>query len=746
MAELNQNASNTILSPETLKLGYEKKLGGAKQESFDELIERNVIPAKDTFFGEIADSISEFTSKTVKGAKDIYTGDSKREFSEIKEIPSNLRGAFTPDGQVSMKLALGRDDLRKVDIFRGMFGNVPAELDKYGNAIVNLDESFANRFKIKPGKYYLNEPGASSQDVDDIMTTGLSEIFFARLGSKIGGKYIGGKIGKIVGGGFGAGGGSVAQDLAAGAVGSERGIDPISGLVATAFGLGGEVVSELAVPFLKRFLTNKEFIIDGKITKVGRKTLKSAGLDPDNLTLDFIKDFNIISKQAVSPIEAARLAAGESLPQPVSLSRGDVTRKESIQSIENEILSGNTTPGNIMSDFRVKQQNQLTENIPLIQQKIAPTKVISQSPTDAAVDAFGELNKKSKIAKTRVNRLYTVARGRGKNAFLDNTNFNDQIEFISTKIANDFNPSNTPKAFNLLKDLKKTATKENLNVNDLENWRKRASNSIGSDTSENAAIKATIKEYDSFVDNLMDDLVTSGDADKFKYWFKARTANKEFREKFSDNKIIAKILDKDKPLEPSEAFNLLFTPSAAGKGGVTRTVLKLKKVLSEDGFNKLKQGAFLRITEQAQKVASGEQGVKAFSGAGFKTALVNLQRRTPELYNALFTKSDTALLNQFANVAELATTSVPGGKNVSGTAAVITRRIQSAFGPNIAILVDRLLAPITSQYKTGQAKLLSSGGIDQISLPGGYLSGVSATVGQSEIGDTRRVTVNPNQR
>ena len=40
MAELNQNASNTILSPETLKLGYDKKLGGAKQESFDELIER----------------------------------------------------------------------------------------------------------------------------------------------------------------------------------------------------------------------------------------------------------------------------------------------------------------------------------------------------------------------------------------------------------------------------------------------------------------------------------------------------------------------------------------------------------------------------------------------------------------------------------------------------------------------------------------------------------------------------------
>ena len=65
-----------------------------------------------------------------------------------------------------------------------------------------------------------------------------------------------------------------------------------------------------------------------------------------------------------------------------------------------------------------------------------------------------------------------------------------------------------------------------VSVNDLENWRKRANNSLGADKSENAAIKATIREYDGFVDNLMDDLVLSGDADKCKFWFKARKANK----------------------------------------------------------------------------------------------------------------------------------------------------------------------------------------------------------------------------
>ena len=738
------NNGTPIIPPEILKKGYAGQLG-EKQAQFQEAINRGIIPAKDSFFGEIAEMVKEYSNVAVKGASNLITGDNRRENKNIKEIPSNLRNAFTNDGQVGMKLALGRDDLRKVDIFRDMFGKVPARLDKFGNAIVSLDGSFANRFKIKAGDYYLNEPGASKQDFDDIMTTALSEIFFARLGSKIGGKYFG-TVGKVIGAGAGAGGGSVAQDVVAGVAGSERGVDPISALVATTFGIAGETVSQLAVPFLKKFFTSNEFIKDGVLTSPGKKALRTVGIDPNDVTPEFITKFENFSKTAISPQEAARLAAGESLPQPVGLSQGDITRKESIQSIENEILAKNDTPGNIMSDFRVKQQDQLNKNIPLIQQKIAPTTVSAVDPVDAAVDVFSELNKKSKVAQRKVDRLYTVARGRGKNAFLDNTNLNDQVEIISKNVSENFNPLNTPKAFNLINDLKKVSNLKKVSVNDLENWRKRANNSLGADKSENAAIKATIRQYDGFVDKLMDDLVLSGDADKFKFWFKARKANKEFREKFSDNKIIAKILDKDNPLEPSEAFNLLFTPNAAGKKGVTRTVLKLKETLGEEGFNKLKQGAFLRITEQAQKVASGEQGVKAFSGAGFKTALVNLQRRTPELYNALFTKSDTALLNQFANVAELATTSVPGGKNVSGTAAVVTRKMQQVFGPNLAILVDRLLAPITSQYKTGQAKILTSGGIDQRSLPSGYLSGSFATAGQSEIGDSRRVTVNPNQR
>jgi hypothetical protein len=635
--------------------------------------------------------------------------------------------------------------LRKTDIFRKTFGNVDARLDKFGNAIVTLDNSFQERFGVEPGEYYLNKPGASPQDVDDIATTALSELFFARLGGKLGGKFAG-TAGKVLGTGAGAGGGAIVQDIAATQAGSERGVDPQAALIATAFGVGGELAGEIAAPFLRKFLKNKSFFSNNKLTKEGRNALQNAGLDPNDVTPSFVEEFNRLSQTAVDPAQAARLAAAETLPQPVRLTQGDVLRTRAAQSAEDEILSRDDTAGRIMSGTRVRQQEQLAQNVPLIAEEIAPTTSgrPALTPTDAMIDVGGELSQKAEAAKRRVRRLYSVARGRGKSTNLDSDAVLQDVSSIEAKVTENFNLLSFPKAANSLEDLRQIAQKKNLTVNDLEAWRQRATKSAVGDDAR--AVREVIKGYDSFVDGLLDDLVQTGDADAFKPWLRARSSNKAFREKFSDDKIIAKIIDERNPLEPSEQFNLLFTLSAAGKGGASRTVKNLKETLSVDGFNKLKQGAFLRIVEQAEKTAAGEAGVKTFSGAGFKTALSNLKRRTPELYNALFTKQDQTLLNQFANVAELATTAVPGAKNFSGTAAPVIRSMERVFGPNIAALANRLLAVPVGTLRAGRAQVMSSGGIAQRSVPAGLSGGLFATGGQSEIGDTRRVTLNPNTR
>ena len=738
MAEESQ-----IIPPEKLQQGYNGKLDPATQAKFDELVRRNVIPPKNTVVGDITDAATEWLASVGQGAKNIVTGDATTEFPEIKELPKALQSAIIPQGgMVSNKLALGRDDLRKTDIFRNLFGNVKAELDKFGNSIVTLDDSFAKRYGIDAGRYYLNKPGASRQDVDDIMTTGLTEIYFSRLGGKLGQK-VASKAGKIVGGGAGAGGGSAAQDTAATLAGSSRGIDPQAALVASVFGMGGELAGEIVVPFFAKFLKNKSFVAGDKLSKEGRNALKNAGIDPDEVTPGFILQFNQLSQNATNPVEAARLAAAETLPQPVALTSGDIARTRSAQSIEDEILSRDDAAGRIMSGTRVRQQNQLNQNVPLIAEEIAPVGRAVDTPSSAMTDVASEISGKAASAQLRVNRLYKVARGRGETSVLNNVTVSDEVASISNRISKNFTLQNHPEAANLLDDLAKVSQKQNITVNDLESWRQRATKSAVKDK---GAVTAVIKEYDAFVDSLLDDLAATGNAKAFTPWLKARRTNKQFREKFSDDKIIAKIIDRENPLEPSEQFNLLFTLSGAGKPNAAKTVRSLKKIMTPEGFNRLKQGAFLRLIEQAQKTAAGEAGVQTFSGAGFKTALLNLRRRTPELYQALFTKENTQLLNQFANVAELATTAVPGAKNFSGSAAPLLRSLERTLGPNIAAIADRLIAVPAGAFRAGRAQIMSSGGLQTKSVPPGLSGGLFATGGQSEVGDTRRVTVNPNAR
>ena len=737
-----------IYDPEILKQGFAGTLPPKKQEYFDEAQKRGLIPAKNTFVGDMTTIATDFLASVGKGAKNIVTGEATTEFPDMPEIPASLRTAIIPgSGQVGTRLSLGRDDLRKTDIFRQIFGNVDAKLDKFGNSYVTLDDSFAKRFDIKAGDYYLNKPGASPQDMDDFMTTALSELYFARLGGKLGRKF-GGKAGQVVGTGAGAGAGSVAQDLAAGQAGSVRGVDPQSALIASVFGVGGELAGQLLSPFLRKFIANKEFVTATGVTKRGRKALTNAGLDPDEVTHAFLQQFNQLAQTASDPAQAARMAAAETLPQPVRLTQGDVLRTRAAQSAEDEILSRDDTAGRIMSGTRVRQQEQLADNVPLIAEEIAPTGTAVTSPTDAMIDVGGELSTKFVAAKRRVDRLYKVARGRGRTVALDPSAVRQQIATISDDVyETGFDLQNFPNAASAVKDLQKITNKKTLSVNDLEAWRQRTTQlSRTNDGSQNAAVKAVIKEYDSFVDRLLDDLATTGNADAFTPWLKARRANKAFREKFSDDTVIAKISDPESALEPSEQFNLLFTLSGAGKTGAAGTVRKLRETLSPVAFNKLKQGAFLRIVEQAEKSAAGEAGVRTFSGAGFKTALTNLKRRTPELFNALFTKEDQALLNQFANVAELATTAVPGAKNFSGSAAPIIRNMEQTFGPQLAAIANRLIALPVSTYRAGRAQVMASGGIDQRSIPPGLTGGLFSAAGQSEIGDTRRVTVNPNIR
>ena len=185
-------------------------------------------------FEGAVDATTKVAADAYDAAKNLVTGDDSREF-EYPELP----GFMTPSGVPRARMALGRDDLRKLDILRKTAkDNIPGRADRFGNVYVEIDKERAKKYNIDPGKFYLNRPGASVQDLEDVLTTGAITAATTLGPAKVLGKLM--PAGRVLGAGLGAGAGSIVQDELADQAGSERGIDPEAALIASAFGGAGE--------------------------------------------------------------------------------------------------------------------------------------------------------------------------------------------------------------------------------------------------------------------------------------------------------------------------------------------------------------------------------------------------------------------------------------------------------------------------------------------------------------------------
>lgn len=150
-------------------------------------------------------------------AKDLFTGELRTEFPDAPEFLQAYVGASKnmPDGADAgavNRSAITPDPKAQVDILKKHIPGLEEKTDKFGNIMLKAPgmDDFA----------YLNKPGASGRDLDELGTQTLATLpFFGALG--LGGNIFGRAA---VGAGVG-GAASVAQDAAAVAQGSEQGID-----------------------------------------------------------------------------------------------------------------------------------------------------------------------------------------------------------------------------------------------------------------------------------------------------------------------------------------------------------------------------------------------------------------------------------------------------------------------------------------------------------------------------------------
>lgn len=167
--------------------------------------------------GNNGDKAPGFLSQAWSGLRDAVTGDSRTEFPDAPEfLPtySQMRG---PEGQLpelgaSMRSAISPDPEAQFDILSKNIPGLQRSTDKFGNMMLKA-----------PGMQdwtYLNKPGVSGRDFDEFGTQTLATLPLLGWAGKAGSV-----VGNIARGAIGMGAASVAQDVAAGQMGSEQGID-----------------------------------------------------------------------------------------------------------------------------------------------------------------------------------------------------------------------------------------------------------------------------------------------------------------------------------------------------------------------------------------------------------------------------------------------------------------------------------------------------------------------------------------
>jgi hypothetical protein len=183
------------------------------------------------------------------------------------------------------------------------------------------------RYRGKDGSEkaaYVNQPGL---DVNDLGRAATGSLPFLATGGVIGGLAKGAGLGiQAISQAAGAGGTSIADDLAQMPLGSEQGVELPKAGITSAFGFAGPLVAK-GVSALARRLVTIPSLFDktaGKLTPKGEAVAKSAGVDPAQLSAEAQKTFAKTYAMTADTAEAATRSKVE--PFGIPATKGQVSK------------------------------------------------------------------------------------------------------------------------------------------------------------------------------------------------------------------------------------------------------------------------------------------------------------------------------------------------------------------------------------------------------------------------------------
>jgi len=690
-------------------------------------------PASGNAAGDFLSAAGGAIASGAGAVKDFVTGDGRREF-DYPELP----GRFIPGfGEIGAKMALAQTDEGQADIFKKAFPDAVLSKDKFGNTIAEMEGQ----------KFYLNRPGFSGQDVDNF---GANVAITAPFGMVGGALTKGLNLGlRALGVGAGGAAGSVAQDVAAGAAGSEQGISPANAVGNAVFAGGSEMLAPAASALFRQIASDRKLFdpATGTLTEAGKFTLQQAGLDPSQVTDDYLRQFTKLAKGAANPADAAVAAVGKSLPVEVPLTKGDITRRASDQMFEDLAEKGayGKVPESILRTKRQEQQDALWANVDAMKAGLTKGYPVTSAPNQAGAILQDALNTRAVSGNAIVDKAYDAARE--TKAGIPLTDAQGLRFMIGGEQEVRDRIAHSPKAQGQLAELDKltNSADSSVLVSALFDWRRQTTTlaSEAADRTDASALRAMVRRFDEVLPAIAKEGLMSGDQNAINAWKTAIRKRRQYGKLFEGNDLVQDILEKEQrsgstvfKVPPEQVSNYIFGLADTGfvnKPNLARDLKRVRQIVGESSveWNALREEAFMRLARAAEGPYVRDAGRREFSGAKFANALDTAMERNPQIMKTLFSPEELKTLDLLKQAAIRTTTVTKGGANFSNTTPALAnlgqRLMKSSFLGEKARVALLAAMPVLGNVGYGvKAVGATSGEVALKELPPGLIGSTGA--------------------
>jgi len=610
------------------------------------------------------------------------------------------------------------DTQTSLNIIQQQFPESKASQDQYGNPTV-----------IMGGKpYYINRPGFTGRDVAETAFDigsflGINKMIPGSMSGSIGGNALrAGTTGTAL---------SAEQDVIANQTGGQNqgmnlpvndvpilsgvnAIDPFKALTTGAttavFQAGGDalfaaipsIVNAVRSTMTKLNMGDDAVFKNGKLTDVGEQALKQIGIEWNTMTTEFkARLAGQFSPNKLPPSnidDAVRYAEAQSLPVPVPQTRGTISGNPRDQLLEDFASKGvyGTHAQEIVAGSRQAAQGALDENVTAIQKIIAERSLPpGATPNIITKGGGGEAAQVELAAQRAAAQIKARAKYKKTEDLADSTGatipptvFKGFGESVRANVTRSHALDDLPVVTQMLDRVTKLGTqKGNVSISDLFRLRQqvtsKASSNFGNETG--VALKTIKTQLDDRIEALADTALLKGEGELIKSWTSAIKNYKDFAKTWKSNNLVDRLTRTNRndntelAVAPEDAARYIFNTNGMGflsKANLQRDLLKMKKLLTPDAWNGIRQEVYLRIV-QSGKNAQGLSGNKLL------TATTKAFDDNAPIMSALYNAEEKALLQQFAKVAQRTT---GGASNTSNTAIAQATMLKDMSNRLIAVL------------------------------------------------------------